>query len=198
MKFSWIATGASLLFVVAAPGARAQSSQMQHSNASPADSQFVRKAMQGSDAEIKLGQLATEKASSPDVKQFGQRMVEDHTKLNEQMKPVAEQIGVSPLTTVSPKDQALEAKLETLSGDAFDKAYMSAMVKDHTKDLAEFRHEAKDGQSTAVKDAAEQGAHVIHEHLQLAEKVGHEVGAVGTNMSNKTGARNVSTPTGPQ
>src|SRR5205823_909236 len=59
------------------------------------DREFVRKAAEGGLAEVELGQLATQKASSPDVKQFGQRMVNDHTKANDELKEVAQKQGIS-------------------------------------------------------------------------------------------------------
>ena len=75
---------------------------------------------------------------------------------------------------------------------------MKAMVKDHQKDVAEFKKEARNGKSPAVKDAAQQGSQVIEQHLQMAEQIGQSVGAVGGNMTNKTGTNATSTPTGPQ
>jgi putative membrane protein len=139
--------------------------------ASPADKHFVEKALQGGMAEVKLGQLASEKGSSDDVKQFGQKMVEDHTKLGDQMKQVAQQLGVTPPEGLSPQDRALQARLQALSGDQFDKAYIQAMVKDHKMDLSEFKKEAKMGKSPAVKDAAQQGQEVIAGHLQMIEQI---------------------------
>lgn len=159
-------------------------------NVSGGDKKFAKTAMEGSMAEIKLGQLATQKASSDDVKQFGQRMVDDHTKLNDQMKPIASQIGVNPPDDVSMKDKALEKKLQGLSGAEFDKTYMAAMVKDHQKDLSEFRKEASSGKSDAVKQAASQGAPIIEEHLKMAQQIAQKVGAGGggtTSASNSGG-----------
>lgn len=153
--------------------------------ASAADKTFVKKAMEGGMAEVKLGELAAQKASSNDVKQFGQKMVDDHTKLNDQMKPIASTLGVEEPTDVSPMDKALQKRLEGLSGDAFDKAYMQAMVKDHRKDLMEFKKEASTGKSSAVKDAASQGAQVISQHLQMAEQIAQKVGA-NTSKSSAT------------
>lgn len=152
--------------------------------ASMTDKKFVKEAMQGSMAEIKLGQLAQEKASSDDVKQFGKRMVDDHTKLSEQMKPVASQLGITAPSDVAMKDKALEKKLEGLNGAEFDKAYMKAMVKDHRKDLSEFQKEASSAKSGAVKDAAQQGSQVISEHLQMAQQIAQKVGANTSESTN--------------
>jgi putative membrane protein len=120
---------------------------------------------------VKLGQLASEKGSSEDVKQFGQKMVEDHTKLGDQMKQVAEQLSVTPPEGLSAQDQAIYTRLEGLPGDEFDKAYIQAMVKDHRTDLSEFKKEARMGKSPAVKDAAQQGEKVITEHLRMIEQI---------------------------
>jgi putative membrane protein len=93
-----------------------------------ADRQFVKKAAQGGLAEVQLGQLATEKAESPEVKQFGQRMVDDHTKANDKLKQVASDEGVTVPDKLNAKDAATKARLEKLSGKAFDRAYMHDMV----------------------------------------------------------------------
>ncbi|MBV8116184.1 MAG: DUF4142 domain-containing protein [Silvibacterium sp.] len=135
------------------------------------DKAFVRKAMEGGLAEVQLGQLASEKASSDDVKQFGQKMVSDHTKLNEQMQPVAHQLGVNLPTQLSKKDQETKARLQSLSGTAFDNEYIKCMLKDHKKDAAEFKEEAQHTQNPGVQQAAQQGSQVIDQHLQLIEQI---------------------------
>ena len=135
------------------------------------DKAFVRKAMEGGMAEVELGQLASQKASSDDVKQFGQKMVDDHTKLNDQMKPVAQQLGVNPPTLLSKKDQETKTKLESLSGTQFDNEYIKCMLKDHKKDAEEFKTEAQNAQNPEVKQAAQQGAEVIDQHLQMIEQI---------------------------
>ncbi len=106
------------------------------------DKMFLRKAAEGGIAEVKLGQLAAQKGSSDEVKAFGQKMVEDHTKLNTDMAQVADSMGVMLPKTMNKEDQAEYDKLNALSGDAFDTEYLSFMVKDHHKDLHAFRMEA--------------------------------------------------------
>jgi len=138
-------------------------------SASSSDKKFVKTALEGGNAEVQLGQLAAQKGSSEDVKQFGQKMVDDHTKLGNQMKQLAQQQGIDVPDGIPAKDKALQAKLSSLSGDAFDKAYIKAMLKDHQKDLSEFKKEASSGNDTSIKDAASQGSQVISEHLQMVE-----------------------------
>jgi putative membrane protein len=138
---------------------------------SATDRMFVKSAMQGSVAEVQLGQLTLQKSNNDQVKQFAQHMIDDHTKLNEQMKPVAQQLGVDVPTQVSKKDSKVINKLQALSGPAYDQAYIKDMVKDHKDDLSEFQAEASSGQDQTVKDAAAQGSKVIAQHLQMAQQL---------------------------
>jgi putative membrane protein len=139
--------------------------------ASRADKQFVVAAIRGGMAEVELGKLAIEKGNSEDLKQFAQKMVTDRTQLGEQMKQVAHQIGVTPPSALSPSDRALEARLKTLSGDAFDRAYIQAMVKVHEDELGEFNQEIADASSFVVKDAAREGAKAIQGLLDIIRKI---------------------------
>jgi len=144
------------------------------------DTTFMKKAAQGGLAEVELGKLATEKASSSEVKQFGERMVTDHTKANDKLKQVAIEEHVTLPDKLDAKDQATKDSLEKLSGADFDRAYMKDMVKDHKADIAEFEHESKSGENTAVKDFATQTLPTLHSHLREAEKVAPTVEASNT------------------
>lgn len=149
----------------------ANQEQEQKMDALMADRTFVRKALEGGMAEVQLGQLALEKTSNADVKEFAQKMVDDHTKLGDQMKPVAEQMKVKEPTALSGKDKSTLAKLKSLNGDAFDKAYIKDMVKDHQQDEKEFKREAESASNPALKDVAAQGEQLISEHLQMIEQI---------------------------
>jgi putative membrane protein len=135
------------------------------------DSTFVKKAAQGGLAEVELGQLATQKGSTEEVKKFGQRMVDDHSKANDQLKQVAAQEHINLPTQPSARDRATKARLEKLSGEQFDRAYMADMVKDHRTDVAEFAHESKMGKDPAVKSFAQQTLPTLREHLKEAQKI---------------------------
>ncbi|GGG91307.1 DUF4142 domain-containing protein [Silvibacterium dinghuense] len=136
------------------------------------DKDFVETALQGGMAEVQLGQLAAQKGSSGDVRQFGQRMVADHTKLGDAMKTVATQLGVKPPKEPSKKDRELMEKLQGLSGQQFDDAYIAAMVKDHKKDNQDFQLEAQQAQNPALKQLAAQGDQMIQQHLAMIEQIG--------------------------
>lgn len=143
------------------------------------DRDFVRRAMQGSMAEVQLGQLAAQKSSSQDVKQFAEKMTQDHAQLDNQMKPIAQEMGVKTPDKVSKKDEKLDAKLQNMSGKEFNDTYIKAMVKDHESDLSEFRHEAQTTQNPQLKQAAEQGAQVIEQHLAMIKQIAKNHGVKG-------------------
>ena len=130
--------GASALSVVAFAQDASQTG-----NSMSGDKMFVRKAAEGGLMEVQLGQLAAQKATNPDVKSFGQKMVDDHTALNNSMKPIADKMGVPVPSALNKKDQATYDMIAAKSGDDFDKAYIRDMVKDHHKDLHEFTAEEK-------------------------------------------------------
>lgn len=151
-----------------------QMQQMQEQNSamhSMQDKAFVKKATEGSLAEVRLGKLAEQKATSPDLKNFAQKMVNDHTQLNEEMHPIAQQMGVSSPKELSKKDKETMQHLDNLSGQQFDQAYIKTMIKDHKKDLSEFKQEANRTQNSQLKQAAEHGAQVIQGHLQDIEQI---------------------------
>lgn len=148
------------------------------------DETFMKKAAQGGLAEVELGQLAVQKASNEQVKNFGQRMVDDHSKANDQLKQVAEQEHVKLPTQPDAKDRATKAQLEKLSGKQFDDAYMKDMVKDHKKDVADFARESKAAKDPNVKSFAEQTLPTLREHLNLAEQIAPQQKTQASNAGN--------------
>jgi putative membrane protein len=140
------------------------------------DKIFLRKASQGGMAEVKLGQLAVQKASGDDVRAFGQKMVDDHTRLNNEMAPIADSMGVRLPKDLNKEDQAEYDKLNALSGNNFDMEYLSFMVKDHHKDLREFRQEAASTTDPTLQTAVANATKVIHEHMVMVDKLAHEKG----------------------
>jgi putative membrane protein len=141
-----------------------KSGQLDHS-----DRKFLETAAKDGLAEVELGQLASQRAESPDVKQFGQRMVQDHGKANDQLKQLASSKGVDVPTETDKSHQKKMEKLQKLQGAQFDKQYMDDMVKDHKKDVKEFQKEAKSAKDPDVKNFAAQTAPTLQEHLQMAE-----------------------------
>jgi len=142
---------------------------------SAGDSHFAMKAAAGGMAEVKLGELALRNASSQDVKTFGQRMVDDHTKANDNLKQIASKDNINLPTSIDAKDQATYDRLSKLHGAAFDKAYMQDMVKDHKTDVAEFQKEANSGKNPDIKGFASDTLPTLQQHLSLAEQTAAKV-----------------------
>jgi putative membrane protein len=143
-----------------------------------ADEAFVMKAAKGGMAEVEIGKLAVDKGSNDAVKKFGQRMVDDHGKANDELAVLAKSKSITLPTEIGPEEKALRDRLMKLSGPAFDQAYMKAMVSDHVKDIAEFRTESRTGKDPEVKAWATKTLPTLEEHLKLAREAN---GAVGTS-----------------
>lgn len=152
------------------PSSNAMSSMNEKaSTVSSSDRKFMEKAAQGGMAEVQLGKLATQKAESDQVKQFGQRMVDDHTKADQQLKQLASTKGVTLPTSLDKTSQHEYDKLSKLSGAQFDREYMDQMVSDHKKDISEFKSEAKKAKDADVKQFASSTLPTLEEHLNLAQ-----------------------------
>ena len=148
-------------------------------NAPYSDEVFLRNAAEGSMAEIKLGQLAEEKAAAPDVKNFAKRMVEDHTKASEELKQIAAQEGINLPTDISHKDAQTYERLAKLSGPEFDRAYAQEMVKDHQKDISEFKRGEIAAQKPTLKQFAQHELPTLQSHLELAQHMQAHVAREG-------------------
>jgi len=159
-------------------GALSVGTAMAQSNANRlrrSDTEFMTKAAEGGMAEVEMGRIAEQHAANQKVKDFGQRMVKDHTKINDELKQVASQKSVTLPTTVDAKQKSTLDKLSQLNGAAFDRDYMEDMVKDHEEDVSEFQREADSGNDPAVKAFAAKTLPTLREHLKLAEDIRPQV-----------------------
>jgi putative membrane protein len=129
--------------------------------------------------EVQLGRLASEKGSSPDVKQFGERMVTDHSQLGQRLQQLASNLNVTPEQQLGPEQQNTVSRLEKLSGKAFDREYMKAMVSDHGKDISEFERVANQATNTDIKQFASEALPMLREHQRLAREIVAKLGAKG-------------------
>lgn len=148
------------------------------------DENFAKKAAQGGMAEVKLGQLAEQKGSNPAVKEFGRRMVRDHSKANEELKSATSKESIALPNEPDKQGQATYDRLSKLSGDAFDRAYARDMVKDHSKDVSEFQKEAKNGQDQAIKNFAAQTLPTLQSHLDQARQMEQAVNQSSSSTPN--------------
>jgi putative membrane protein len=161
-----LAVVASLSLI--AMGTMAASVSAAGSKLSSTDMKFVMNAASGGMMEVQLGQMAQEKGTDQSVKDFGSRMVTDHAKANDELKQLASQKGIQLPAKLERKDQAAIDKLSKVSGD-FDKKYMKDMVKDHKKDVAEFKKAAKKVKDPDLNAWAQKTLPVLEQHLQLAK-----------------------------
>ncbi|HEY3458164.1 MAG TPA: DUF4142 domain-containing protein [Bryobacteraceae bacterium] len=140
------------------------------------DTHFAMEAARGGMAEVQLGKLAADQGSNADVKAFGQQMVDDHGKANDQLKAVAEKENMTLPTTVSAKQQSEYDMLKAKSGAEFDKAYVDMMVKDHEKDVKEFEREANKGKNDQIKGFASDTLPVLKGHLEKIKSIQSKLG----------------------
>jgi len=191
----YVFTGAVVLAVAAAPafaqtppGQARPTGQTagQTTDKMAADQKFIHEAAVGGMAEVELGKLAQQNGSSAEVKSFGQRMVDDHSKANDELKTLAQSKNVTLPTELDAKHKALHDRLAKLQGAQFDRAYMQAMVQDHKKDVSEFRRESTSAKDPDVKSFASKTLPTLEEHLKLAESTDKAVGTSGTKNSSKT------------
>jgi putative membrane protein len=132
------------------------------------DGQFMVEAARGGVAEVEIGRLAAQRAASDAVRQFGQRMATDHSAVNQELMQLAQRKGVMLPREMDPSHRAAMDRLSTLTGPAFDQAYMTDMMRDHQHDLAAFTREAREGQDAEVRAWAAKTLPTIQEHQRLA------------------------------
>ncbi len=143
------------------------------------DQEFASKAATGGMLEVKLGELAASKGNNPAVREFGQRMVKDHSKANDELQSIAPQANVTLPTGLSRSEQATYDRLSKLSGADFDNAYADDMVTDHEHDVAEFKRESTSGQNDTLKNFAAKTLPTLQSHLDQAREMLKSVQTAG-------------------
>jgi putative membrane protein len=137
----------------------------------PADEAFAQKAATGGHAEVELGNLAMQKASSNRVKEFAQRMVSDHGQANQQLEQIASNRNLELSKMLPTEAQEEHDRLSKMSGAQFDREYMRFMVKDHEKDVAEFQKAMNEVQDNDLKQFITQTLPAMQEHLKMAQEL---------------------------
>ena len=154
--------------------------QNKGSGLSTQDQAFIDQAYQSNETELRLGQIAQDKATNGDVKNFATHMVQDHQKVSNEMKTlVSERQGALP-PGVDEKHKLMADKIAGMSGADFDKEYMSAMIRAHHKAVELFDKEANGEAKTPVSLWAAKVLPTLKEHLEMAETTGKEVGATAS------------------
>lgn len=152
-----------------------QSDQAKKTKPDKSDEGFLKKAAQGGKLEVELAPIAEQNAQSQEVKDFAKRMLTDHGKANEKLQALATKEGITVPDQPSIAQRAKIEELKKRHGAAFDKAYMSYMVKDHTNDVNEFKTEAYSAHSAAVRDWVSNTLPTLESHLKEAKSVDAKV-----------------------
>jgi putative membrane protein len=133
--------------------------------------EFAKKAAQGGMAEVALGRLAAERAASPEVKQFGQQMVTDHSKAGAELTQIAARKNMQLPAEMNSDQKSEQDKLSKLSGADFDKEYVGYMTNDHEEDVKEFQEQSEKGADADLKAFAAKTLPVIQHHLQMIKDI---------------------------
>ena len=150
-----------------------------------ADAAAMKQLAQANLNEIDAGKAAASKAQSPQVKQFAQKMVDDHTRMLDDLKTLAQQKSVSLPESVSLKDKAQMELMKRASGADFDRKYMDQMVKDHQNDLNDVQELASKAKDPEFKAAVQKASGKISEHLQMAQRIASASAAGSTTPGSK-------------
>jgi putative membrane protein len=148
-----------------------------------ADMGFIREAGSSNAMEIRLGQVAQSRGSNSAVKQFAQRMVTDHTNLQQQLSTLASSAGVSFVPALDSDHERQVNRVERFSGAEFDRAYMRLMIQAHQNDVDQFRTQSQSARSAQVRTLASQTLPLLEQHRSLAVQVGAQVGADTTQIA---------------
>ena len=141
--------------------------------------------------EVELGRVAAQQGASDAVKQFGQRMVDDHTKANTELTTLATSKGITLPTALDDKHRAQVTKLSAMSGADFDRAYAKMMLKDHEKAVSEFEKQSTRGTDPDVKAFASKTLPTLQEHLTMVRALpGNERGGNSNSGGSKNSNRN--------
>jgi putative membrane protein len=131
---------------------------------------FLTDAMKGDNSEVRLGQLISQRGSSPAVRDFGNTLVSDHSQAKSQVADLAHRMRVPTTNAMMPEARSEEAKLRRLRGAAFDREVRRYMINDHQKDIAKFRAQARSGDRRTA-DLARQQLPVLEKHLHIAQSL---------------------------
>lgn len=132
--------------------------------------EFPQLAFSGGMMEVWLGKLAQVKASSNKVKEFGERMIQDHSKANDELKDIAHDNSIMLPDSILPEHKETFDELSRYKGHEFDEHYMRTMVKDHKEDIKAFEQASQNAKNKEVRQWAEKTLSVLKQHLKLAQE----------------------------
>jgi putative membrane protein len=155
---------------------------------SKSDQKMMKDLAQANMAEIEAAKVAQQKSSSEEVKTFAQKMIDDHTKASDQLQQLAQAKNVTLPTDLDSKHKSEIKKLSALSGDKFDKRYMSqGGVSDHRKTHALLGRIEKNAKDSDLKTLASSLMPTVDEHWQMAKQIRSGKASTATGSSGTKG-----------
>ena len=170
MKSKYLAMALSLSIVLCAFEHIAFAADENGLKATSAEKTFIEKTALGDMTEVTLGKMAAEKGSSKEVKDFGDQMVKDHSKINDNLKNVARRMGVEIPARVDAMRQAKIDRLAKMSGAAFDKAYVNGAIKAHEMAIAAFERADAQAKNEDLKKFIKESVPTMKDHLEMIRK----------------------------
>jgi putative membrane protein len=167
---AWFLAASAAAFI---PASGAHSAKQE---AKPAAQAFLQKAAEGQQAEIALGELASERARDERVRDFGAQMMKDHRKASAEIQQLAFKEGVKLPTELTARHKDKKDQFARLSGREFDQAYIEYMLRDHHKDVKEFERKVEAIKDPQIHQWAEGTLPLLKQHLRQAQ---HIAGAIG-------------------
>ena len=149
----------------------AQRETARQSNTPRNDESFIRYAAEASMSQVDLGKLAEQKSQSPDVKKFASMMVEDHSKLTQQLKQIGMSERINLPTSVSRSDADSHRQLSASAGPAFDRSYVDRVTSDLDREISEFKSASTTATRPAIKDFAKRTLPTLESQLQEAKQL---------------------------
>jgi len=174
----------------AQPNSGAISSSAANSSGSPSsnpDQEFVTKAAQGNSAEVELGKIVAAKSKDPNVKQFAQMMVKDHTTALNELQELAQAKNLNFNDDLPDDAKSLQQKLSGDTGKQLDKDYMDGMVEDHQKDVQEFTDKSQNAKDPDVKQWASKTLPTLQKHLEKAQQIDTKLNKGKTSGTSPSG-----------
>jgi putative membrane protein len=135
------------------------------------DQAFIAEAAGDNAFQIAMGRLALQKSRSTDVRQFAQKIIDDHTRMNNELAAISERRGNNPYSAAVPVDRSrqMQDKLGAQQGTAFDHAFAGLMVDDHQSAIDRFAAEMQNGHDDALRAFADRELPTLREHLAMAK-----------------------------
>jgi putative membrane protein len=143
------------------------------------DAAFYKQAAEAGIFEVEAGNQAQDKAGSQKVKDFGAMMVKDHTAAGDKLKSLAASKNISLPSSASVGQMATKTKLDVLTGDTYDKSYITGQIKAHQETIALFKKESAAGQDPEAKAFATQTLPTLQHHLKAAQSIAAAAGYGG-------------------